>query len=118
LSTIFAEQHVADAALDIHRRAMRMPVEKRYEFLSHWVLPGVDHATLRMQVDFSPMNLAPPVDFGPDDAQATAAARRKACLTRSSTCCVETRLSLRERARSFAERKTALTNRSNLKDRQ
>jgi hypothetical protein len=61
LSAIFGDQHIADDALAVHRRAAMMPVEQRYEYLSEWVLPGVDHDTIRVALDFTPTHPAPPV---------------------------------------------------------
>ena len=61
LGAIFHDVHIADAALAVHRRAMRMPAEERYAFLSKWVLPSVDHDTLRLVHGFTPTHPAPPV---------------------------------------------------------
>ncbi|MEQ9408942.1 MAG: DUF1583 domain-containing protein [Fuerstiella sp.] len=51
---IFADGHIAESALQIHKRAVMMPPEKRLEFLTRWVLPTDDHATVRLQVAFTP----------------------------------------------------------------
>lgn len=61
LNAIFEDSHIADDALAIHHRAMRMPPEERYEFLSRWVLPNADHATIRTALDFTATQPAPPV---------------------------------------------------------
>ena len=61
LGAIFDDIHIADAALAVHRRAMRMPAEERYAFLSKWVLPSVDHDTLRLVHGFTPTHPTPPV---------------------------------------------------------
>ena len=60
LGAIFADQHVDDAAIDVHRFALTMPPEQRFEYLANWVLPGSDHETFRLAVDFSPTHPAPP----------------------------------------------------------
>lgn len=75
LGTIFADQQVDDSAWSVHRRALQMPETERFEFLANWVLPGPDHATFRLALDFSPTNPAPPVR-DPDDALQAAAAMR------------------------------------------
>lgn len=64
LDAIFADQHVEDSALEIHRQAMKLPPEERYEFLSDWVLPGRTHNSLRIQIGFTQTNPSPvSVDF-------------------------------------------------------
>lgn len=75
LGTIFADQHVEEAALEIHRRALTMPPEQRFEFLMNWVLPGDDHETFRLAIDFSPTHPAPPVRGPLDERRIVAAAR-------------------------------------------
>ena len=75
LGDLFADRHIDDSALTVHRQAMAMPVEPRYAFLSQWVLPGPDHATLRLSLDFTPTHPAPPVaDKDPWDQQRLAIA--------------------------------------------
>jgi hypothetical protein len=59
LSEIFAEQHVENVALDVHRQAMKMSLEERYRFLCDWVLPGENHDSLRMNVGFTQTNPGP-----------------------------------------------------------
>lgn len=59
LSAVFAEQHVQDTALDVHRKAMKLAPADRYGFLSDWVLPGKNHESLRIQVGFSQTNPSP-----------------------------------------------------------
>ncbi len=54
LGDIFAEDHVVDAALGIHERAMAMAPEDRFAFLARWVLPNNVHSSLRLDVGFSP----------------------------------------------------------------
>ena len=39
LSEIFADDHVAEEALQIHERAARLNESARFEFLARWVLP-------------------------------------------------------------------------------
>ncbi len=59
VAAIFADAHVRDSALDVHSRALAMIPDQRYEFLSRWVLPTEDHATLRLQVGFTSTYPAP-----------------------------------------------------------
>jgi hypothetical protein len=54
LGDIFADDHVVDAALGIHERAMALAPEDRFAFLAEWVLPTIAHSTLRLDVAFSP----------------------------------------------------------------
>jgi hypothetical protein len=85
LGEIFAERHVADSALYVHRLAAAMSLEERYAYLSAWVLPGVDHAGLRMALDYTPTHPAPPAaDDHPLDA------RRLALASQSSQSRVQT----------------------------
>ena len=65
LSAIFAEQHVQDTALDVHRKAMKLAPTDRYGFLSDWVLPGKNHESLRIQIGFSQTNPSPASDDYP-----------------------------------------------------
>lgn len=59
LGAIFADDHVAQEALLIHERALRLDETERFEFLSQWVLPSDDHNSLRMQCEFTPTCPAP-----------------------------------------------------------
>lgn len=59
LGAIFNEVHIADTAIAVHRQAMELPLEARYEYLSRWVLPSIDHDTLRLALDFTPTNPVP-----------------------------------------------------------
>ena len=59
---IFAEEHIAESVLTITARAALMPAEERYSFLASWVLPNERHESLRLQIDFTPTQPAPPVD--------------------------------------------------------
>ncbi len=61
MSAIFGDSHIADNAFTVHRRAMKMPVEARYEYLADWVLPNSQHNTIRTAIAFSPTHPAPPV---------------------------------------------------------
>ena len=70
LGELFADRHVPESALFVHRRAGELPLEARYKRLAEWVLPGEDHAGLRLALDFTPTHPAPPVaDDDPLDAQ-------------------------------------------------
>lgn len=54
LGEIFAEDHVVDAALGVHERAMAMSPQDRFTFLTQWVLPNDAHTSLRLNLAFSP----------------------------------------------------------------
>lgn len=62
LGAIFDDRHIFGSVLDVCHRAQAMPAEQRHKFLSDWVLPGDDHDTLRLALDFTPTNAAPPVN--------------------------------------------------------
>ena len=62
LGAIFADEHVAQEALQIHDRALKLDEEARFELLSKWVLPSDDHHTLRMQCEFTQTCPAPMFD--------------------------------------------------------
>ena len=77
LGAIFAERHVPDSALFAHHRAAALPPDAKYAWLADWVLPGKDHAGLRLALDFTPTHPAPPVaDDSPLDAQRVAQAEQ------------------------------------------
>ena len=65
IAAIFADEHIQESVLSVSARADAMPVEERYQFLSKWVLPSELHDSLRVQVDFTPTQPAPPVDRQP-----------------------------------------------------
>ncbi len=75
LGAIFADQHIDEAALDVHRRALTLSPERRFEFLANWVLPGPDHETFRLAIEFSPTHPAPPVRTVLEEQRVAAAAR-------------------------------------------
>jgi hypothetical protein len=54
VGAIFDDVYIADAALEIHQRAAAMPIEERFQYLANWVLPGIDHDTIRVALDFAP----------------------------------------------------------------
>ena len=54
IGDIFADDHVIDAALGIHQRAMAMSPQERFTFLAQWVLPNDVHSSLRLTLAFSP----------------------------------------------------------------
>lgn len=64
LDALFDRQHLHDADLTVVRRALQLPPEERYDYLSSWVLPGDSHNTLRLTLAFSPTNPAPAADMG------------------------------------------------------
>lgn len=53
LAVIFNDEHIAESALLVHQRAATMPTNERFEFLSRWVLPGEQHSTFRLNVEFT-----------------------------------------------------------------
>ncbi len=61
LGAIFDDQHVHGSVLAVHQHAAQLPADQRYAFLSDWVLPGPAHDTLRLALDFTPTNPAPPL---------------------------------------------------------
>jgi hypothetical protein len=61
LGAIFDDQHVHGSVLALHQHAATLPAEARYTLLSDWVLPNPDHDRLRLALDFTPTNPAPPV---------------------------------------------------------
>jgi hypothetical protein len=65
MAVIFDEQHAVESALDVHRQAMAMPTEQRFDFLRRWVLPGEDHLAFRLEVDFTPLHPALPDGSAP-----------------------------------------------------
>lgn len=62
LGAIFADEHVAQEALQIHDQALKLDEAARFELLSAWVLPSNDHPTLRMQCEFTQTCPAPMFD--------------------------------------------------------
>jgi hypothetical protein len=60
---IFNDQHVHGSVLEVHARAAAMAAEQRYSLLSDWVLPNDDHEALRLALDFTPTNPAPPLSW-------------------------------------------------------
>ena len=62
IAAIFSDEYVSESVLTITTRAATMPVEERYRFLAGWVLPNERHESLRVEVDFTPTQPAPPVD--------------------------------------------------------
>ncbi len=61
LNELFGESVLATNVLAVRKRAAVLENDKRYRFLSDWVLPGVDHDTIRVAIDFTPTHPAPPV---------------------------------------------------------
>ena len=61
LAAIFDDRHVHGSVFAVRRQAAKLPPAERYAFLADWVLPGRDHHTPRMALDFTPTNPAPPV---------------------------------------------------------
>ncbi|MFO1000864.1 MAG: DUF1583 domain-containing protein [Planctomycetaceae bacterium] len=69
LHEIFADQHCSESALSICRRAQQMALTDRYDYLFHLVFPAtapeaVQVPTVRIVIDFTPTDPAPPVAFG------------------------------------------------------
>lgn len=61
LGAILDDRHVHGSVIGVHRRALTLTSTDRYAFLTDWVLPSPDHSTLRLALDFTPTNPAPPV---------------------------------------------------------
>ena len=59
---LFDDGILADNVLIICRRSAELPETERHDFLLRWVLPNEHHASLRLQIDFTPTQPAPPVD--------------------------------------------------------
>ena len=59
LASIFDDVHIGDTALAVHRHAVQLPAEARFAYLADWVLPGIDHDTIRVALDFTPTHPAP-----------------------------------------------------------
>lgn len=53
LAALFEEDVLADNVAAVRRRAAAMLAEKRFEYLSHWVLPSETHWTIRMRGAFA-----------------------------------------------------------------
>ena len=68
MGAIFDDDHVAQEALQIHERAMRLDDNARFDFLARWVLPSEDHSSLRMQCEFTPTCPAPVLQRSADAA--------------------------------------------------
>jgi hypothetical protein len=80
MGAIFAEDHVAQEALQIHDRALQLDDAACFALLSKWVLPSHSHNSLRMQCEFTPTCPAPMLErsdgaagesSGPDQRQFT-----------------------------------------------
>ena len=70
LGAIFDDRHIIDAAIAVHQRALKLPIEKRYDYLADWVLPGSNHETFRLALEFTSTHPAPPAsDADPVDAR-------------------------------------------------
>ncbi len=61
LTDSFGDFYLAENVAAVRRRAQAMTPEKRYEFLSRWVLPSDERDTFRLSGHFSPLSPAPPV---------------------------------------------------------
>jgi hypothetical protein len=59
LGQLFAERHMNDSVLAVHWQGQGLSPEKRFEMLSNFVLPGLDHENFRLALDFTPTNPAP-----------------------------------------------------------
>ena len=61
LNAIFQDPFIAENSLAVHRCAAKMTAERRYQFLSDWVLPNGNHPTFRLVGDFTATHPAPVV---------------------------------------------------------
>ncbi len=59
LNRLFQEEFLVENGLAVRRKALALPVAKRFEFLSQWVLPGPDHPGFRVTGDFTQTNPSP-----------------------------------------------------------
>lgn len=96
LGAIFDDRHIHGSVLALCTRAAAIPPEQRYEFLSDWVLPTDNHATLRMAVDSAPTNPAPP--FGNNSGDLVAPALDLVAVANE----IDRLAELRDRVDSFA----------------
>ncbi len=62
LGKILTEDRVAHSAYQVCEHTMRLPDEERFEQLTIYVLPSVDHDTLRLLFDMTPTCPAPVVE--------------------------------------------------------
>ncbi len=53
IGVLFDESVVADNTDQVVSKSIRLPVEKRYEFLANWVLPSYRHDTIRLTAYFA-----------------------------------------------------------------
>ena len=61
VGAFFDDQHVHGSVFAVRQQAATLPAQERYDFLAEWVLPSLDHQSLRLALDFTPSNPAPPV---------------------------------------------------------
>lgn len=54
LSTIFGDDILEQNVHVVRATAAKMPLQRRFEFLSNWVLPGPGHSKFRLAMDFTP----------------------------------------------------------------
>lgn len=54
LSTIFGDDILQQNVHVVRATAAKMPLQRRFEFLSDWVLPGPGHSKFRLAMDFTP----------------------------------------------------------------
>lgn len=59
LNALFVDEHLAANVLEVCSRATELPLEDRFEWLADCVLPGEQHPTFRVVVDFTPTDPAP-----------------------------------------------------------
>jgi tetratricopeptide (TPR) repeat protein len=56
---MLGERFLTDAAYQVWLQSQEMAPQARYDVLKRWVLPGDSHATVRMQVDWTPVDPPP-----------------------------------------------------------
>lgn len=86
LDAIFANQAIEDSGLWVMKSIRSLPPEPRFEFLRDWVMPGPNHAGIRLTTDFvsriDPTNS--PAAFSPvEDAAVVAPAIELIALAKS-----------------------------------
>lgn len=72
LNQLFGPEFIAENVRAIRRRALRLPVDERFDYLADWVLPGPNHSDFRVSAEFTPTDPSPlavelePDRFGPE----------------------------------------------------
>lgn len=73
IGQILNDRHLGDVALEMHRSVKNLPLKERYDALADWVLPGVNHNSIRLALEFTPTDPAPPAQESEVSTDSTAA---------------------------------------------